>query len=292
MKSMTGFGRGIFSKDDSQIIIELKSVNNRFLDINLRLPAELQALEATMKQAIGARISRGRVDVNLQFGREAEIAFEINRPMISGYLSALKEIQSAFAITGEPDLNMIAKLPNVLLPKRTEVSPEKLAAVGCALELAIDDLEKMRETEGMMLRAELETRLAEIERRMPLIEAESGSVADEYRTRLTRRVGEMLMKSNAQIEIDQGRLAQEVAFLADRADISEEIARLRAHIAHFRAIMNEPAGVGKQLDFLVQELNREANTITSKSGNMIIKENTLVIKSEIEKIREQVQNIE
>lgn len=289
---MTGFGRGTFSQDDSQIIIELKSVNNRFLDISLRLPPELQALETTMKQAIGARISRGRVDVNLQIGREMDIGFEINRPMISGYLSALKEIQAEFAISGDPDLNMIAKLPNVLVPKRTEISPEKIAAIGRALELAIDDLEKMREQEGQMLQVELETRIVDIERRIPAIEAESNSVADEYRTRLMRRVSEMLAKSDTQIEIDQGRLAQEVAYLADRADISEEITRLRAHIAHFRSIMSESSVMGKQLDFLVQELNREANTIISKSGNMVIKENTLTIKSEIEKIREQVQNIE
>lgn len=292
MKSMTGFGRGSFSEGDLQITIELKTVNNRFLDVNLRLPSELQALESTIKQAISARISRGRVDVNLQFAREGDVSFEINRPVISGYLAALKEIQAAFLIEGEPDLNMIAKLPNVLIPKRNEIPPENLAAVGCALELAIDDLEKMREKEGSMLQAELGIILGEIEKRLPAIEAESESIADEYRLRLTRKVGEMLAKTESQIEIDQARLAQEAAYLADRSDISEEVARLKAHIKHFTSLMNETAAIGKQLDFLTQELNREANTITSKSGNLIIKENALAIKSEIEKIREQVQNIE
>jgi len=136
------------------------------------------------------------------------------------------------------------------------------------------------------------SRLAGIEQHLPTIETEAASIGEEYRQRLTRRIADMLSKSESQIELDQGRLAQEIAFLSDRADISEEIARLRTHIEHFRTIMDEEKEVGKRLDFLTQELNREANTITSKTNNMIVKEHALAIKSEIEKIREQVQNVE
>ena len=143
-----------------------------------------------------------------------------------------------------------------------------------------------------MLESELESRLAEIESRMPAIESEAANVAEEYRERLTKRIGEMLAKTDSQIEIDQSRLAQEIAYLAEKADISEEITRLKTHIEHFRSIMDEENDVGKRLDFLTQELNREANTITSKTNNMVVKENALAIKSEIEKIREQVQNVE
>lgn len=143
-----------------------------------------------------------------------------------------------------------------------------------------------------MLAGVLRALLADIEARVPTIEAEAATVADEYRQRLTKRVNEMIAKADAQVELDQGRLAQEIAYLADRADISEEIARLRSHIEHFRQIIADDNDVGKRLDFLTQELNREANTIASKTNNMTVKENALAIKSDIEKIREQVQNIE
>jgi uncharacterized protein (TIGR00255 family) len=143
-----------------------------------------------------------------------------------------------------------------------------------------------------MLKDELAGRIDEIEARVPAIETESDNISEEYRLRLSKRIGEMLAKSDSQIEIDQARMAQEIAYLAEKSDISEEIARLKSHIEHFRTIMEEDKDVGKRLDFLTQELNREANTITSKTGNMAVKENALAIKGEIEKIREQVQNVE
>lgn len=292
MKSMTGFGRGVVQETDFAVTVELKTVNNRFLDINLRLSGEMQQLESTIKRQIGNRLSRGRVEVNLTYERTTEINYELNRPMISGYLAAMREMQEEFSLTGEPDLNVIARLPNVLLPKKDDLSEEFIVGVEKALNAALDDLERMRENEGEMLRNELNFRLSEIETRLPSIESESETVAEEYRARLTKRISDFLAKSDSQIEIDQGRLAQEVAYLADRSDISEEIQRLKSHIEHFRQIMSEEKEVGKRLDFLTQELNREANTIASKTSNLVVKENALAIKSEIEKIREQVQNVE
>jgi uncharacterized protein (TIGR00255 family) len=289
---MTGFGRGAVSEQTFKVTVELKTVNNRFLDVSLRLSGEVQPLENTIKRMIGNRLSRGRVDVNLQYERTDEINYELNRPMIAGYLAAMKKMQDEFALTGEPDINVIARLPNVLLPKKDDLSEAFTAGVEDAIEQALDDLEKMRESEGTMLKAELEMRLVDIEHHLGPIVNESTNLADEYRQRLTKRITDMLAKTDSQIEVDQGRLAQEVTYLADRADISEEIARLTTHIEHFRAIMNEDKEVGKRLDFLTQELNREANTITSKTNNMIVKENALAIKSDIEKIREQVQNVE
>ena len=292
MKSMTGFGRGTVNESDFSVTVELKTVNNRFLDISLRLSNEMQQLETEIKRLISSRLSRGRVDVNLQYERMNEINYELNRPMITGYLGAMKKMQDEFGLAGEPDLNVIAKLPNVMVPKKDEISEEFTFGVAAALTTAIEDLEKMRLSEGEMLRAELASRLDAIEQHLPPIELESGSVSEEYRQRLTKRITEMLAKTDSQIELDQARLAQEIAFLSDRADISEEISRLRTHIEHFRTIMDEEKEVGKRLDFLTQELNREANTITSKTSNMVVKENALAIKSEIEKIREQVQNVE
>lgn len=289
---MTGFGRGAFTGENFSVSVELKTVNNRFLDLHMRLSQELQGLEATLRKLISNRLARGRVDVNLTYERVSEINYELNRPMIAGYLAALKDLQKEFDLAGEPDLNFVARLPNVLQPKKDDLSEDFLKGVERAFEIALDELETMRQTEGTSLRSDLNSILGEIENRIPLIEKEAANVAEEYRQRLTKRIGEMLAKIDAQIELDSARLAQEVAYLSDRSDISEEISRLKSHIEQFRAILNEEKDVGKRLDFLTQELNREANTILSKSNNLVVKENGLAIKSEIEKIREQVQNVE
>jgi uncharacterized protein (TIGR00255 family) len=292
MKSMTGFGRASVEDGDFSITVELKTVNNRFLDVNLRLPSELQSLEPTIKKLIGNRLARGRVEVNLQYDRNDPVELELNRPLIAGFLAAMKEMRDEYSLAGEPDINVIARLPNVVNTKKQEPSVDFLYALEGIFDQAIDDLETMRTKEGEMLQSELLDRINEIETRLPAIEAESAKVADEYSARLTKRISEMLAKSESQLDIDQGRIAQEVAFLADRADIAEEIARLKSHIEHFRTIAGDERDVGKRLDFLTQEFNREANTIASKTNNMIVKENALAIKSEIEKIREQVQNVE
>jgi len=292
MKSMTGYGRGNVSSETFSVNVEIKTVNNRFLDINLRMPYELQPLEAELKKIITQRLSRGRVDVNLQTERTEEIVYELNRPLISGYLSALKQMQEEFSITGEPDINVIARLPNVLQNQKNDLSEDFAKGIKDALVLALHELENMRVIEGEILKTELKNLLDGIEHLLPTIESESENVSEEYRQRLTKRITEMLAKSDSQIELDQARLAQEVAFLSDRSDISEEIQRLKSHIEQFRQIMNDEKEVGKRLDFLTQELNREANTIASKTQNLVVKESALSIKSSIEKIREQVQNVE
>lgn len=289
---MTGYGRGNVSSETFSVNVEIKTVNNRFLDINLRMPYELQPMEAELKKIITHRLSRGRVDVNLQTERTDEIVYELNRPLISGYLSALKQMQEEFSITGEPDINVIARLPNVLQNQKNDLSEDFAKGVKDALVLALHELENMREIEGEILKTELKNLLDGIEHLLPTIESESEKVSEEYRQRLTKRITEMLAKSDSQIELDQARLAQEVAFLSDRSDISEEIQRLKSHIEQFRQIMNDEKEVGKRLDFLTQELNREANTIASKTQNLVVKESALSIKSSIEKIREQVQNVE
>ncbi len=289
---MTGFGRGAVSKENFAVSVEIKTVNNRFLDLNLRLANELQNLEANLKRAIQTRLSRGRVDVFVNYERTSEIVYEINRPLIAGYISALKQMQAEFSLSGEPDFNYIARLPNALQPKTEDLSEEFSNGIETAINLALDELEKMRETEGESLKNDLENLLSEIETHLPKIESESGNVADEYRQKLTKRIENLLAKSDAQIELDQSRLAQEVAYLADKSDIAEEITRLKSHIEQFRGIMDEEKEIGKRLDFLTQELNREANTIASKTNNLTVKESALQIKSAIEKIREQIQNVE
>lgn len=289
---MTGFGRGAVSEENFVVSVEIKTVNNRFFDLNLRIAGELQSLEANVKRLIQTRLSRGRIDVFINHERIGDVVYELNRPLISGYLAALKQMRNEFSLAGEPDLNAVARLPNVLQTKAADLDENFIGGVEKAVSLALDELEKMREAEGEALKTELNSRLSEIEGQLPKIESEMETVADEYRQRLIKRIGNLLEKSDAQIEIDQARLAQEVAYLADKSDISEEITRLKSHIEQFRHILDEEKEVGKRLDFLTQEFNREANTIASKTNNLTVKEAALIIKSEIEKMREQVQNLE
>jgi uncharacterized protein (TIGR00255 family) len=292
MKSMTGFGRGTSSGENYAASIELKTVNNRFLDVHLRLASELQSLEAVLKRQISSRLSRGRVDMTLSLERTSEIAYELNRPLIAGYLQALSQLRQEFSLSGEPDLNVIARLPGVLQTAKDELDTETQNGIEAALELALTELEQMREIEGEALKIEMFSRLTEIERQISIIEPNAESITENYRARLQKKITDLLAKSDSQIELDQARLAQEVAYLAERSDVSEELARLKSHISQFREICESAGEIGKRLDFLTQELNREGNTILSKATDIVIKEAALVVKAEIEKIREQVQNVE
>lgn len=272
--------------------VDLKTVNNRFLDIHLRLGSELSSLEATIKRRINSRLSRGRVDANITFERTGEVAYELNRPLIAGFINALRTMQQEFSLSGEPDINVLARLPGAMQPMRDGISEEMVAGVERAIDEALDELEAMREREGEALGAEMRGRLDEIARHVPIIEAAASGLVDAYRARLQKRIVELLARDGQNIEVDQGRVSQEVAYLADRSDISEEIARLRSHLTQFRDALASEGETGKRLDFLLQELNREANTVLSKSTDMAIKEAGLAIKAEVEKLREQVQNVE
>jgi len=292
MKSMTGYGRSSYVGEDFSVAVDLKTVNNRFLDVHLRLSAEISSLEATVKRRVNNRLSRGRVDIAVTFERTTQVQYELNRPLIAGYVAALRTIQQEFQLPGEPDINIVARLPGALQPARDGLNEKMLEGVDRAVDQALDDLEKMREQEGGALRQEMHDRLDRIESLVPVIENAAGLLVDVYRARLQRKVGELVNRGGQTIELDPGRLAQEVAYLADRSDVSEEMARLRSHISQFRDALDSTADTGKMLDFLLQELNREANTTLSKSTDLGIKEAALAIKAEVEKLREQVQNVE
>jgi uncharacterized protein (TIGR00255 family) len=292
MKSMTGYGRSSFVGEDFSVSVDLKTVNNRFLDVHLRLSTEINSLEAIVKRRISSRLSRGRVDVNVNFERTAEVQYELNRPLIAGYVSALRTIQKEFDIPGEPDINVIARLPGALQPARDALNEKMVSGIEQAVDQALDELEKMRQQEGAVLQQEMRERVERIESLVPLIEAAAGGLIEFYRVRLQKRISELVNRGGQSIEIDPGRLAQEVAYLADRSDVSEEMVRLRSHLAQFREALDSETDTGKMLDFLLQELNREANTTLSKSTDLSIKEAALAIKVEVEKLREQVQNVE
>jgi len=292
MKSMTGFGRGAFSSEAFGVTVEIKTVNNRYLDIHLRLGQELSAIEMIVRKRVGARLSRGRVDLNINFDRTGAATYEVNRPLIAGYVQALREIKEELGLAGEIDVNSLARVPGALTAARDGFDEGNMAGVESALDQALDSLEQMRASEGAALAAEMRVRITKIEAEVPIIEAAAAGLADAYRQRLQKRVTELIARGSQAIELDSGRLAQEVAYLADRSDISEELARLRSHLEQFRSSMDADGEVGKRLDFLLQELNREANTVLSKSTEIAIKDSALAIKAEVEKLREQVQNVE
>jgi len=292
MKSMTGYGKAMVAGEDFSVSVDLKTVNNRFLDIHLRVGSELAALEPAIKKRITARLSRGRVDVTVSMERAAQMAYEPNRPLIAGYINALKQLKQDFDLAGELDINVLARIPGALQPARNGIDERMIAALEQALDQALDELEKMREQEGEALKNELRDRVKKIETLVPVIESSAAGLADAYRLRLQKRIGELLNRGGQVVEVDPARLAQEVAYLADRSDVSEEMVRLRSHLTQFQEALDAPGETGKMLDFLLQELNREANTTLSKSTDLAIKEAGLAIKAEVEKLREQVQNVE
>ena len=285
MKSMTGFGRGTAQGDGFSAAVDLKTVNNRFLDIHLRTSTDISAVEAAVRRRIGRGADeRGRVDVNISVERTSEVSYELNRPLIAGFIQVMRDMQREYGLAGEPDVNVLARLPGAMQVSRSGVSEEMLRGVEQALDQALGELEAMRVREGAALAAEMGARLDEIERHLPTIEALSGEQVDAYRARVNRRISELLARDGLEIV--------QLAYLADRSDISEEVARLRSHVAQFRAALAEEGDTGKRLDFLLQEFNREANTVLSKSTDLAIKDAALGIKAAVEKLREQVQNVE
>lgn len=292
MKSMTGYGRAVVVGEDFSVSVDLKTVNNRFLDVHLRLSTELSPLEPAVKKQISTRLTRGRVDATVNFERTSAVAYELNRPLISGYVEALRQVQKEFNLPGELDINALARLPGALQASRDALSDDMTKGIERAVEEALNELERMREQEGAALRHEMAERLSRIESLVPVIEGAASGLVDAYRTRLQKRIAELLSREGQLVEPDPARLAQEVAYLADRSDVSEEMVRLRSHISQFRDALDSDAETGKMLDFLLQELNREANTTLSKSTDLQIKEAALGIKAEVEKLREQVQNVE
>jgi uncharacterized protein (TIGR00255 family) len=290
LKSMTGYGQGTAGGDNFTVIVDLRSVNHRTLDIHWRAPQDLASLEIPLKKMIQAAVSRGRVDVTINFTQIADVAYEINRPLIRGYLDALRMMRDEFGLVGEADLAALTRLPNVLTPSTASgaLSGAVIEGVESALTRALAALVAMRAVEGHELQKEMLARITRIENHVAVIESDSSGVVDAYRDKLRRRIEELLDKAS----IDETRLAQEVAHLAERSDISEEIARLKSHLAQTQELLSGDGEIGKKLDFLLQEINREANTILSKSSELTVCDSAIEIKTEVEKLREQAQNVE
>lgn len=291
LKSMTGFGQAVLENEKYRITADVKTVNNRFLDIHIKMPSELSTMEIALKKRVQAFLKRGRVDLIITLTQTAESSYEINLPLIKGYFKALQQIQMQLDLDTNLDLSLLAKLPNAIQLTTTSANLDQdlNSHLITVVDQALEKLTAMRLVEGKELEAELLSRLEKIEAAIPEIENNAGQLTEFYRERLQKRMQEVLPNS---IQLDQGRFSQEVAYLAERSDISEEIARLKSHVLQFKELLETVEEAGKKFDFLLQEMNREANTILAKSGELNISKVAIEIKTEIEKLREQVQNVE
>jgi uncharacterized protein (TIGR00255 family) len=295
--SMTGFARTQVRVHDQLVYtLSLKSVNHRFLDIQLRLPSGLDALEIELRRALKENLVRGHVELALSVDRSTTQKAGYNRDLVAGYLGAFRTARDEFSLAGEPDLNAILRMPGALQSDNRSNGDEEPAALSDSVMQQIgpllEELKTMRAREGEALKAILQAsldRLAEATEGVAILRPE---VEQRYQERLAQRL--MAAAGN---EFNRQRLLEEVAVLVDRSDIAEELARMTTHIAHFRELLSASGEVGKKLDFLLQEMNREANTLLSKTGGVggkgtRITELGLAMKAEIEKAREQIQNVE
>jgi uncharacterized protein (TIGR00255 family) len=289
--SMTGYGTGSAQKENASVTVEIKTVNHRFLDLHLRISREYQFLEGEIQQAVRGALDRGRIDINVTIQNAASGTFEINSDLLKGYLEAVGRLKEEFGFQDSPDLKTVLSLPGILQPKesaRGEESTDLIGLLRSSVREALDGVLQMRAQEGDALRADMRRNLAGMEENAGRISEISANSAAEHLRKLRDRLDQLLPQGG----VDPQRLAQEAALIADKSDISEELARLKSHIEQYHFLMDAKEKAGKKLDFLLQELQREANTILSKSGNLEVSRLAIAIKTDIEKLREQVQNVE
>ncbi|TYP00078.1 uncharacterized protein (TIGR00255 family) [Geothermobacter ehrlichii] len=287
--SMTGFGKGQAASETLTIGVEIRSVNHRFCDVGIKGPKVVAPLEAALKKRLSEQLSRGKVDVfvNLDIIGEQGYEARVNLPLAQAVVRALTELRETFQLSDAVTLDMLSRQKDILLLEESLSLDELEPCLDRALQEAIDNLVVMRAREGQALREDFEQRLATLAALLDEIAGRADRVPQEWREKLEQR----LAKYADDIEIDPQRMAQELAVYADRCDISEELTRFRSHLEQFRQLLDSEEPVGRKLDFLVQEINREANTIGSKANDAHICRLVVDIKAELEKIREQVQNV-
>ncbi len=291
VKSMTGYGRGDVSSEKYRIIAEMKSVNHRFLEVSTRLPRQLNGLDDQVKRLIQQRISRGKIDVYISMEQISSLGSVVNvdSELALLYCNGLREAAKLCDINQNIALSTLVALPGIVTLTKADDDLEELTVlVNDSVEQALSAFVAMRQREGEGLAIDLSKRIAGLKSMFEKVSVEAPIIVDEYRIALQTRIIEML----GAIEVDPARLAAEVAFYADKSDITEELIRLKSHFEQFGNILDASDTVGRKLEFLVQEINREVNTIGSKSNSLLISRIVIDAKSELEKIREQIQNIE
>ena len=289
--SMTGYGSAKGSVEGQEITVELKSVNNRYLDCSVRLPRNFLFAEDTVKQAVSAGVSRGKVDVfvSAQASQDSGTVVSVNEELARGYRDAVAHIAETLGLESGLNAFSLARFPDVLTVERRELNKDKAAAALSEITAkAVEEFSAMREREGERLRRDMLGKLETIEGLVSVVEERSPQTVKEYRERLEARLRDIL----ADRSLDEQRVITETAIFADRTAVDEETVRLRSHIAQFRTMLEEGSPIGRKMDFLVQEFNRESNTIGSKCSDASLAKVVVDLKSEIEKIREQLQNVE
>ena len=292
IKSMTGYGKAEAMLDGRKYAVEIRSLNHRYLEISLRLPGSLSSLETEIRRRVGERFSRGRIEVSVRVdtnGNMEEGRLELNLPLLKNYHDLLRRLKAEFQLSGDITLDHFTGFKDIFVPMEVDTDMELIAAqIGTVLDEAVRLLTEMRQKEGELLLVDLDEHIRRVEGCLNVIADRAPKCVQEYQRRLTERVREL----TGGVDVDEIRLSQEVAIMADKSDVTEEIVRLASHISQFREMLKSGDAIGRKIDFLIQEMNREINTIGSKTGDLDISRNVIEIKSELGKLREQVQNIE
>ena len=291
VKSMTGYGRAVETVNGREFTVELRSVNNRYLDCTVKLPRSLTFAEEAVKQAVKGTISRGKVDVFISVRSEgaSDVKITLNAAMVEGYLAAMKQMVTGYGVRDDISVSVISRMPDVFTVEKPEVDEQQLLAdlLG-VVKQALAAYDAMREAEGKALENDLRSRGNTILELVSQVEDGNGQTVSDYRTRLENKLKEVL----ANTAIDESRILTEAAIFADKVAVDEETVRLRSHLEQMNNMLTNGGAIGRKLDFLLQEMNRESNTIGSKCSDVRLARIVVDIKAELEKIREQTQNIE
>jgi uncharacterized protein (TIGR00255 family) len=291
IKSMTGYGRGEFKVGDKEFLVEVRSINHRYLDFFIKVPRKISFLEEKVRKYVSNVLSRGKIDIFItyeNYGDDSKSVI-IDEFLSKSYVNALKDLSDKFSLTNDSSASLIANFPDVLkVQKGDEDENELWSLLESALKKGMDSLIEMRSTEGEKLKKDILKKLEVINKEIDNVSVHSNKVVSDYKERLETRLNELLEQKS----VDENRIATEVAIFADRCSIDEELVRLKSHVNQVKKTLEIEKPIGRKLDFIMQEMNREINTIGSKANNLDITNSVVEVKCEVEKIREQVQNIE
>lgn len=291
IKSMTGFGRAEIQDKEKKITVEMKGVNHRYLDVNIRMPKKLNFFETSIRNLLKEYVSRGKVDIFICYEdlSESQVSLKYNEALASEYLGYLRQMEEKFGLENDIRVSTLSRYPEILTMEEQAVDEEALwSSLRQALSAACSRFVETREVEGRKLQEDLIGKLDGMRQVVSKVEERSPQILAEYREKLEEKVKELL----GDAQMDEGRIAAEVVLFADKICTDEEVVRLKSHIDHMKATLVSGEGIGRKLDFIAQEMNREANTILSKANDLEVSNLAIELKTEIEKVREQIQNIE
>ncbi|WP_027954141.1 MULTISPECIES: YicC/YloC family endoribonuclease [Halobacillus] len=288
--SMTGYGREISEQEGTRIVVEIRSVNHRFLDVHMHLPSSLLFMEDPIRKLVKEALHRGRVDVYITMDGGLQKNVEVDWEAAEQYIQALEDMKSRFHLTGDITIDMVSKLENVFITKQSEDIPDSFQhMLKTSVEQALRQLKDMRGREGKQLTKDLLSRLKAVACWLDMMDQRRPEVINEYKARIRARIEDYAAQPLSQ---DEPRILQEVALMAEKGDVTEEFTRMHSHLQQFEKALDQHGSVGRRLDFILQEMHREVNTMGSKSNDTLLMEYVLNVKGELEKMKEQVQNVE